>query len=87
MEWWPEAERLLSAGPALHFNRVAHARALALRAEILPLTPKEARTLLESAAGFLRPASETGKLTRYEREVLLHGINKQLAALGSAPTS
>jgi hypothetical protein len=58
---------------------VQTARALSIRAEIDGDIAAK-RTWLERAAGYLRPAAKAGKLTRYEREVLLATIEKQLRA-------
>ena len=77
---WPEVENLFSAGPDYLFNQVQTARALSIRAEI-DGTVIAKRAWLDRAAGFLRPAAAAGRLTRYEREVLLAGIERQLAGL------
>lgn len=61
-------------------NQVQHARALSIRAK-LDGDANEKRAWLERALAHLRPAAAEGRLTRYEREVLLAGVMKQLAAL------
>jgi serine/threonine protein kinase len=80
---WPEVEAVFAAGPDYLFNQVQTARALAIRAEVEG-TAAEKRGWLERAAGYLRPAAVAGKLTRYEGEVLLAGIENQLATLAGA---
>jgi hypothetical protein len=79
---WSEVERVFARGPEYVFNQIQTAAALLIRAEI-DGTPAEKREWLERATGYLRPAGAAGKLTRYEREVLLAGLDKQLAALSS----
>jgi hypothetical protein len=69
-----------AAGPDYLFNQVQTAQALPSRAEISSDVSAK-RGWLMSAACYLRPAAAAGKLTRYEREVLLAGIEKQLAEL------
>jgi hypothetical protein len=78
---WPEAEAILAAAPSERFNQVQHARALSIRAEIEEADSATKRNWLERAAGWLRPAAATGKLTRYEREVILGRIERQLGEL------
>jgi len=78
---WGEVEAVFAAGPDHLFNQVQTARALAIRAEIEEVDVVAKRRWLERAAGYLRPAGAAGRLTRYEREVLLAGIEKKLAAL------
>lgn len=78
---WPEVMDVSAAGPNYLFNQVQFARALSSRAEIDGDVAAK-RECLTRAAGYLRPAADAGRLTRYEREVILVGIEKQLAALG-----
>ncbi len=78
---WPEVDAVFVTGPGYLFNRVQSARALWIKAEVAPLDDEGRRTLLERAAGYLRPAAAAGRLTRYEREILLASIDQQLAAL------
>jgi soluble cytochrome b562 len=80
LEAWPQVEEVFVAGPEYLFNQLEFARALAIRAEIAG-APEDKRSWLEQALGFVRPAGEAGKLTRYVRELLLVGIERQLAAL------
>ena len=68
------------SGPDFLFNQLQTARGLSIRAEI---DGDAAAKLgwLERAAGYTRPAAAAGRLTRYERDVLVAGIEKQLAAV------
>jgi serine/threonine protein kinase/tetratricopeptide (TPR) repeat protein len=77
---WAEIDDVFTAGPNHLFNQIQTARALSIRAEI-DGSSAEKRLWLERAAAHLRPAGVEGKLTRYEREVLLAGIEKQLTRL------
>ena len=79
--WWPEVEAVHAAAPDVVINQVQTARAYAIRAEIAALSEVEQRALLERAREWLRAAASAGKLTRYEREVLLARIEQQLRAL------
>jgi hypothetical protein len=79
---WPEVEQVFAAGPDYLFNRIQTARALAIRAE-LDADAARKRVWLERALGYFRPAAAAGRLTRYEREVLLAGIDEQVSALGA----
>jgi tetratricopeptide (TPR) repeat protein len=82
---WPEVEDVFAAGPELLFNRVQMARALSVRAEIDGEVTQK-REWLNGAVEYLRPAATQGKLTRYEREVLLGRIENQLSALATSPS-
>ncbi len=82
-EAWTEVDAVFAAGPDYLFNQVQTARALSIRAEVAPLDATAKRELLERAAGYLRPAAAAGRLTRYECEVLLAGIEKQLTQLAN----
>ena len=77
---WPEVEALHAAKPDYVLNFVQTAYALSIRAEI-DGSGAEKQAWLELAAGYLRPAAAEGKLTRYEREVILAGIERQRAEL------
>jgi tetratricopeptide (TPR) repeat protein len=74
---WPEVEAVFAAGPDYLFNQVQTARALLIRAELEGDATTKGEWL-ERAAGYLRPAAAAGRLTRYEREVLLANIERQL---------
>lgn len=78
---WPEVDAVFAAGPEHLFNQVQTARALSIRAEVEDAGAGLKREWLERAAGYLRPASVAGRLTRYEREILLGRVEKQLAGM------
>jgi hypothetical protein len=80
---WPEVEVVFAAAPRELFNQVQMARALSIKAEVEIMDDASRRALLERAADYLRPAAAAGKLARYEREVLLAGVETALA--GRAP--
>ncbi|MSU49776.1 MAG: serine/threonine protein kinase [Opitutus sp.] len=79
---WPEVDAVYAAKPDYLFNQIQTARALLIRAEVEG-DVADRRQWLERAAGYLRPAAAAGRLTRYEREVLLAGIEKQLTQLAN----
>jgi len=81
---WADAANLFAAGHDALFVRIEHARALSLRAEVEPADTATRRQWLTQAAALLRPAAAAGRLTRYEREVLLQRIERQLAELETA---
>jgi serine/threonine protein kinase/tetratricopeptide (TPR) repeat protein len=78
---WPALTAAIASRWDLVVSRVQMARALSVRAEIELTDTATKRTWLELALSYLRPEAAAGKLTRYEREVLLTGIERQLAAL------
>ncbi|MFM9079381.1 MAG: hypothetical protein ACKOTE_04490 [Opitutaceae bacterium] len=79
-EIWPEVEAVFQAAPTERFNRIQHASALWVRAEVDgTLDASKRRALLTQAAEILRPLAKEGKLTRTDRDWVLAGIERDLA--------
>ncbi|MBI5768638.1 MAG: tetratricopeptide repeat protein [Verrucomicrobia bacterium] len=77
---WPEMEAVFARAPDAINNQLRFAWALWIRSEIEAGADATARrALLERAAGYLRPAAAAGKLSRWEREVLLPEVEAGLA--------
>jgi hypothetical protein len=83
---WPEVEAIAAAAGERPRALADVARALVVKADIAAADRREQRQLLQRAEDYLRPAAAAGKLTRYEREVVLAGLEKQLAALPGVET-
>ena len=79
-EVWPEVEAVYRAAPNERFNRIQHASALWVRAEVDGTLDRAARrALLTRAAEILRPLAGEGKLTRRDRDWVLAGVERDLA--------
>ncbi|MEY4941514.1 MAG: hypothetical protein RIQ93_3249 [Verrucomicrobiota bacterium] len=79
---WPEVEAIFAFAPTAVQTHLEMGYALWVKSEVAgDLEGAARRALLERAEGYLRPLASEGKLTRYQREVILGGIEKTLAAL------